>query len=74
MIVCKLNDKYCFNIKAYFLEKIVMTIKEQLFQKIREQKQGWAFSATDFIQDFKRGDIDVALKDNLICLYVLKIH
>jgi len=28
---------------------------------IREQKQGWAFSATDFIQDFKRGDIDVAL-------------
>lgn len=38
-----------------------MTIKEQLFQKIREQKQGWAFSATDFIQDFKRGDIDVAL-------------
>lgn len=53
-----------------FLEKMMyfskkrgakMTIKEQLFQKIREQKQGWAFSATDFIQDFKRGDIDVAL-------------
>lgn len=38
-----------------------MAIKEQLFQKIREQKKGWAFSATDFIQDFKRGDIDVAL-------------
>ena len=40
-----------------------MTVKEQLFQKIRAQKQGWAFSATDFIQDFKRGDIDVALSD-----------
>ena len=38
-----------------------MNIKDKLLWKIREQKQGWAFSATDFVMDFKRGDIDVAL-------------
>ncbi len=39
------------------------TIKEELFAKIRAHKQGWAFSAIDFITDFKRGNIDVALKE-----------
>ncbi len=39
------------------------TIKEQLLAKIRTHKQGWAFSAIDFITDFKRGNIDVALKE-----------
>ena len=38
-----------------------MNIKDKLLWKIREQKQGWAFSATDFVMNFKRGDIDVAL-------------
>ncbi len=42
-------------------------IKEQLLAKIRTHKQGWAFSAVDFITDFKRGNIDVALKELVEC-------
>lgn len=39
------------------------SIKEQILAEIRGKKQGWAFSATDFIQKYKRENIDVALTD-----------
>lgn len=35
--------------------------KEQIFRIIRANKQGWAFSATDFIKDFNRREIDESL-------------
>lgn len=38
-------------------------IQDKILLKIRTNKQGWAFSATDFIKDYKRGDIDVALSN-----------
>ena len=38
-----------------------MTNKEKILLEIHRHKPGWAFSATDFSKDFKRGEIDVAL-------------
>ncbi len=37
------------------------TTKDRLLWKIREHKQGWAFSASDFLAEFSRGELDVAL-------------
>ncbi len=37
------------------------SIKEQILFKIRQQKQGWAFSASDLLNDFNRREIDESL-------------
>ena len=39
----------------------MISVKEKIFRKIRENKQGWAFSAIDFLKDFKRREIDESL-------------
>jgi len=39
----------------------MISIKEKILRKIREHKQGWAFSAIDFLRDFKRREIDESL-------------
>lgn len=39
-----------------------MTNKEKILLEIHRHKPGWAFSAIDFSKDFKRGELDVALK------------
>lgn len=37
------------------------SVKEKIWQKIKANGQGWAFSAVDFLSFFKRSDVDVAL-------------
>ena len=37
------------------------SIKEEILSNIRKQKYGWAFSAIDFIKNFKRREIDESL-------------
>ncbi|MCL2505962.1 MAG: DUF6088 family protein [Alphaproteobacteria bacterium] len=37
------------------------SIKNQILTKIKQRKRGWAFSAFDFTQDFKRREIDESL-------------
>lgn len=39
----------------------MISVKEKILRKIREHKQGWAFSAIDFLKDFKRREIDESL-------------
>ena len=38
-----------------------ISIKEQILFRIRQHKQGWAFSAIDLISDFNRREIDESL-------------
>lgn len=38
-----------------------MSTKEKILLEIYRHKQGWAFSASDFSKDYKRGEVDVAL-------------
>lgn len=38
-----------------------MSIKEKLWNRIQRKGRGWAFSARDFLPDFKRNDLDTAL-------------
>ena len=35
--------------------------KEKILQRIKKQKAGYAFSAKDFLDEFKRYEVDVAL-------------
>ena len=37
------------------------SIKEKILQRIKKQKAGYAFSAKDFLDEFKRYEVDVAL-------------
>jgi hypothetical protein len=47
----------------YFFKTEVAMVskKEQIFRIIRANKQGWAFSATDFLRHFNRREIDESL-------------
>ena len=38
-----------------------MSNTEQIFNIIRKNKQGWAFSATDFMREFSRAETDLSL-------------
>ena len=40
-----------------------MSTREQIFNIIRKNKQGWAFSATDFMQQFSRAEIDLSFSN-----------
>ena len=37
------------------------SIKDKILQRIKKKKAGYAFSARDFLRDFRRYEVDVAL-------------
>jgi len=41
--------------------KMKLSVKSRILGKIKENQRGWAFSAYDFIYDFKRREIDESL-------------
>lgn len=40
---------------------MALSVKDKIFSKIKQKKRGWTFSAYDFVEKFKRRDIDESL-------------